>query len=41
MAPAPIDFVGASGCTYRFKEVLQERPQFGRIWLATSEVLHG
>ncbi|PYI08452.1 putative calcium/calmodulin dependent protein kinase [Aspergillus sclerotiicarbonarius CBS 121057] len=36
MASAPSEYVGASGSSYRFKELLQERPLVGRVWLATS-----
>ena len=31
------ELVGASGCRYRFKELIQERPHVGRVWLATSD----
>ncbi|KAJ9200660.1 hypothetical protein DTO021D3_2648 [Paecilomyces variotii] len=32
----PRDFIGATGSRYIFKELLQERPHFGRVWSATS-----
>ncbi len=35
---APSELVGAAGRRYRFKELLQERPHLGRVWLATSEI---
>jgi hypothetical protein len=31
------ELVGAAGRRYQFKELLQERPFLGRVWLATSE----
>lgn len=34
------DLVGATGCRYQFKELIQERPHLGRVWCATSETLH-
>lgn len=34
MACAPNEYIGASGSRYRFKELLQERPSMGRVWLA-------
>jgi len=37
MASAPNELVGAAGCRYRFKELIQEKPSLGRVWLATSE----
>lgn len=36
MASAPSEMIGASGYRYKFKELLQERPKLGRVWLATS-----
>ncbi|KAL3469051.1 putative calcium/calmodulin dependent protein kinase [Aspergillus californicus] len=36
MTSAPDIYVGASGSSYRFKKLLQERPHLGRVWLATS-----
>lgn len=38
VASAPYELVGAAGCRYRFKEIMQERPFLGRVWLATSEL---
>lgn len=38
MASAPNELLGAAGCRYRFKELIQERPYLGRVWLATSEI---
>ncbi|KAL1871815.1 hypothetical protein Plec18167_006965 [Paecilomyces lecythidis] len=35
MASLPGEFIGATGSRYRFKELLQQRPHFGRVWLAT------
>lgn len=40
MACAPNEYIGASGSRYRFKELLQERPSMGRVWLAKSDFLH-
>jgi hypothetical protein len=39
MASVPNEYIGASGSCYRFKELLQERPSVGRVWLAKSDVL--
>ncbi|EER25435.1 Protein kinase domain containing protein [Coccidioides posadasii C735 delta SOWgp] len=36
MASALNELIGMSGCRYRFKELIQERPHIGRVWLATS-----
>ncbi|PSN69711.1 putative serine/threonine protein kinase [Corynespora cassiicola Philippines] len=33
---APAELIGASGRCYLFKELIQERPHLGRVWLATS-----
>lgn len=38
MASLPHEFIGASGCRYRFQELLQERPHLGRVWLAMSAI---
>ena len=38
MVSAPSELVGAAGRRYRFKELIQERPYLGRVWLGTSEV---
>ncbi|CEL10715.1 hypothetical protein ASPCAL13829 [Aspergillus calidoustus] len=35
-ASTPDKYIGASGTSYWFKELLQERPHLGRVWLATS-----
>jgi hypothetical protein len=32
------EFVGAAGCRYRFKQLLQERPHLGRVSLATFKL---
>ena len=39
MASTPRELVGATGRRYLFKELIQERPRLGRVWLATSEHL--
>ncbi|EGC48867.1 calcium/calmodulin dependent protein kinase [Histoplasma capsulatum var. duboisii H88] len=36
MAPPSSELIGAAGCRYLFKQLIQERPQLGRVWLATS-----
>ncbi|KAL2369381.1 hypothetical protein RJ035_003549 [Blastomyces gilchristii] len=36
MAPPSSELVGAAGCRYLFKQLIQERPHLGRVWLATS-----
>ncbi|KAL2796586.1 putative calcium/calmodulin dependent protein kinase [Aspergillus keveii] len=36
LASTPKKYIGASGASYWFKELLQERPHLGRVWLATS-----
>ncbi|OBT99768.1 hypothetical protein VE01_02000 [Pseudogymnoascus verrucosus] len=36
LASVPNELVGAAGRRYQFKELLQERPLLGRVWLATS-----
>ncbi|KAF2870900.1 serine/threonine protein kinase [Massariosphaeria phaeospora] len=33
---ASTDWTGSSGKLYQFKELMQERAHFGRVWLATS-----
>jgi len=35
VASVPVELVGAAGCRYRFKELLQDRPHLSRVWLAT------
>jgi hypothetical protein len=35
MAAVPKDMVGTTGNTYQYKQILQEREHFGRVWLAT------
>ena len=37
MASIPSEMIGAAGRRYLFKELIQERPHLGRVWLATSE----
>jgi hypothetical protein len=37
MASIPSELIGAAGRRYLFKELIQERPHLGRVWLATSE----
>jgi hypothetical protein len=37
MAAFPRDFIGATGRHYVFKQLIQERPHLGRVWLATSD----
>jgi hypothetical protein len=37
MASTPSELIGAAGRRYLFKELIQERPYIGRVWLATSE----
>ena len=37
MASTPSELIGAAGRRYLFKELIQERPHLGRVWLATSE----
>jgi hypothetical protein len=39
MASTPGELIGAAGRRYLFKELIQERPHLGRVWLATSEHL--
>lgn len=34
MAASTGDYIGASGRRYAFKQLLQERPHLGRVWLA-------
>ncbi|KAH9211828.1 putative calcium/calmodulin dependent protein kinase [Leptodontidium sp. 2 PMI_412] len=36
MAFAPNELIGAAGYCYRFKELIQEKPSLGRVWVATS-----
>ncbi|EED15820.1 serine/threonine protein kinase, putative [Talaromyces stipitatus ATCC 10500] len=36
MAPPPYELIGATGCRYLFKKLIQERPHLGRVWLAES-----
>lgn len=37
MAAPSSELIGAAGCRYLFKQLIQERPQLGRVWLATCE----
>lgn len=37
MASVPNELAGAAGRRYKFKELIQERPHIGCVWLATSE----
>lgn len=37
MPPPPGELIGAAGCRYLFKQLIQERPHIGRVWLATCE----
>ncbi|WPH03102.1 kinase domain-containing protein [Acrodontium crateriforme] len=32
----PTDYVGASGLTYHFKELIQQRPHLGGVWIAET-----
>ncbi|EAS29543.3 serine/threonine protein kinase [Coccidioides immitis RS] len=36
MSPPPTELIGAAGRRYLFKQLIQERPHLGRVWLATS-----
>ncbi|KAK2731175.1 hypothetical protein FQN57_003547 [Myotisia sp. PD_48] len=36
MTCPPSEVIGAAGCRYLFKRLIQERPHLGRVWLATS-----
>ncbi|KAI1113051.1 kinase domain-containing protein [Nemania sp. NC0429] len=36
MSSLPRELIGISGRRYLFKELIQERPYMGRVWLATS-----
>ncbi|OAX78472.1 serine/threonine protein kinase [Emergomyces africanus] len=36
MAPPSSELIGAAGCRYLLKQLIQERPHLGRVWLATS-----
>ncbi|KAF1921810.1 kinase domain-containing protein [Ampelomyces quisqualis] len=36
MAAFPKDMVGTTGTKYQYKQLLQEREHFGRVWLASS-----
>ncbi|KAJ8113983.1 hypothetical protein OPT61_g4029 [Boeremia exigua] len=36
MAASPRPMTGTTGTTYQYKQLLQEREHFGRVWLATS-----
>jgi hypothetical protein len=37
IASIPSELIGATGRRYLFKELIQEGPHLGRVWLATSE----
>jgi hypothetical protein len=37
MAPPPSELIGASGGRYLFKQLIQEIPHLGRVWIATCE----
>jgi hypothetical protein len=37
MTSIPSELIGAAGRRYLFKELIQERPYLGRVWLATSD----
>ena len=37
MASTSSELIGTAGHRYLFKELIQERPHLGRVWLATSE----
>jgi hypothetical protein len=37
MTSVPSELIGAAERRYLFKELIQERPHLGRVWLATSE----
>jgi hypothetical protein len=39
LASGPDKYIGASGTSYSLKELLQERPHLGGVWLATSDIL--
>ncbi|KAL1959519.1 hypothetical protein VTO42DRAFT_1964 [Malbranchea cinnamomea] len=36
MAPPPSELIGAAGSRYLLKQLIQERPNLGRVWLAIS-----
>ena len=40
MAPPPSELVGAAGRRYVFRQLIQERPHFGRVWLAKCVNIH-
>jgi hypothetical protein len=37
MTSIPSELIGAAGRRYLFKELIQEKPHLGRVWLAMSE----
>ncbi|KAH8710021.1 kinase domain-containing protein [Phaeosphaeriaceae sp. PMI808] len=37
MAASPANYTGATGRSYAFKQLIQERPYIGRVWLARSD----
>jgi hypothetical protein len=37
MAASLANYTGATGRSYAFKQLIQERPQVGRVWLARSD----
>jgi len=37
MAASSANYTGASGRSYAFKQLIQERPYIGRVWLARSD----
>jgi hypothetical protein len=36
MAASLVNYTGATGRSYAFKQIIQERPHVGRVWLARS-----
>jgi len=38
-ASSSLEKIGATGRRYHFKELIQERPIIGRVWIATSDLL--
>lgn len=38
MASTAGEFIGTAGRRYLFKELIQERPNLGGVWLATSDL---
>jgi hypothetical protein len=37
MAASSANYIGATGRNYAFKQLIQERPHVGRVWLARSD----